>query len=263
MKSIVKKILKTFGVKLVRESEWNKLKIDSDVYGIDFILNIDPKNIFELLKYYKKSRAQLKQDLFVLSELDFKKGGYFVEFGATDGVNLSNTFLLENDFGWRGILSEPAKCWKSELVKNRNANINFDCVWSETGKTLIFREEEVGEFSSIREFGSENYRHSSVQDGIEYPVQTISLEDLLRKYRAPKVIDFLSIDTEGSEYQILSNFNFNEYIFNVIVCEHNYSPMRQKIFSLLTEMGYTRKYESISKFDDWYVRNDREMESIE
>jgi hypothetical protein len=52
-----------------------------------------------------KSRAQLGQDLFVLSELNLKRNGFFVEFGATNGVDLSNTALLEREFGWNGILA--------------------------------------------------------------------------------------------------------------------------------------------------------------
>jgi hypothetical protein len=77
---------------------------------------------------------------------------------------------------------------------------------------------------------------------------------MLGKYNAPKTIEYLSIDTEGSEYEILSGFNFSKYDFRVITCEHNFSPQREKISSLLTEKGYLRLFERISDFDDWYVR---------
>jgi len=87
----------------------------------------------------------------------------------------------------------------------------------------------------------------------EIPSKTISLEDLLGKYDAPSVIDYLSIDTEGSEFEILSSFNFEKYKFRIITCEHNYTENREKIHSLLNEKGYVRKYTEVSKFDDWFV----------
>ena len=102
---------------------------------------------------------------------------------------------------------------------------------------------------------SGNDRHIiSRQEGKKYEVQTISLNDLLRKYQAPKYIDYLSIDTEGSEYEILNAFDFSEYSIGIITVEHNYSPKREMIFALLTSQGYKRKYENISNFDDWYVK---------
>jgi len=85
-----------------------------------------------------------------------------------------------------------------------------------------------------------------------FEVQTISLNDLCKKYNAPAQIDYLSIDTEGSELEILSHHNFNAYTFKVITVEHNYSKNREKIFELLTSKGYLRKYEQLSQTDDWY-----------
>lgn len=90
--------------------------------------------------------------------------------------------------------------------------------------------------------------------GTKYTVNTISLNDLLKKYNAPKTIDYLSIDTEGSEYEILSAFDFNEFSISVITVEHNYTPARAALHELLTKAGYVRKCEEFSKFDDWYVR---------
>ena len=78
--------------------------------------------------------------------------------------------------------------------------------------------------------------------------------DLLASHNAPTEIDYLSIDTEGSEFAILEQFDFDRYDIKVITCEHNYTPLRQQIFDLLTAHGYRRKLEEHSKFEDWYVR---------
>jgi hypothetical protein len=88
----------------------------------------------------------------------------------------------------------------------------------------------------------------------KYNVETITLNDLLEKYNAPNEIDYLSIDTEGSEYDILRSFNFEKYNIKIITCEHNHSVMREKIFSLLSSKGYKRKYSEFSRCDDWYIR---------
>ena len=76
----------------------------------------------------------------------------------------------------------------------------------------------------------------------------------MKKYNAPKHIDYLSIDTEGSEYEILSNFDFSQNTFEVITCEHNYTPSRERLHLLLTKQGYRRVFEDLSLFDDWYVK---------
>lgn len=87
-----------------------------------------------------------------------------------------------------------------------------------------------------------------------YQVKTISLNDLMAEHKAPDKPDYLSIDTEGSELEILQGFDFQRHPFKVITCEHNFTPAREKIHGLLTAAGYVRKYDKISDFDDWYVR---------
>ncbi len=137
------------------------------------------------------SKSQLRQDLFVLSELEFKKNEYFVDFGATNGFDISNSYLLETKFNWKGILVEPSKKWHSKLKKNRKVNINTDCLWSETGKELIFNEVSDGELSTIDKFSSTDQHKCKRLGGKKYKVSTISLKDLLIKYDAPKLIDYL------------------------------------------------------------------------
>jgi FkbM family methyltransferase len=198
-----------------------------------------------------KSHAQLFQDLFVLFTLGEKQGGYFVEFGATDGLFLSNSALLERQYGWNGIVAEPSKNWQPALRRNRHCEVDLRCVWKTSGKKLTFSETDNPEFSTISEFKSidSHDRRSSK----EYEVETVSLNDLLSQHRAPREIDYLSIDTEGSEYTILQNLDFSRWSFKIITVEHNFQKRRTALHALLSSHRYIRIFEAISCFDDWYV----------
>ena len=81
----------------------------------------------------------------------------------------------------------------------------------------------------------------------------MSLADLARTHGAPRDIDYLSIDTEGSELEILASFDFDRHRFRVITCEHNFTATREPLHALLTAHGYVRTLEAISSVDDWYV----------
>ena len=232
----------------------NKDKTRADLEANRLLLELPILTAFRLLKHVTHSKAQLMQDLFVLAETKLKKNGFFVEFGATNGVDLSNTYLLEKEFGWSGILAEPAKRWHADLWNNRNCEIETNCVWQVSNATLTFNEANIAKFSTINSYSAVDLHREARKDGKAYDVKTISLFDLLQKHNAPEKIDYLSIDTEGSELDILSAFNFDRYQISVITCEHNYTAARDKIFSLLTRNGYVRKFQNLSEFDDWYVR---------
>jgi FkbM family methyltransferase len=254
--SKIKSFFHFFRIGILRYSTLEKLLQTQSAAGdIELLLTLPNENASKLLKYLKKSKSQLRQDLFVLSELNFKTNGYFVEFGATNGIDLSNTHLLEKSFGWSGILSEPARCWIKDLQKNRCANISTNCVWKESGSTLMFNEADIAELSTIAAYNESDDHKEHRKQGNKYDVTTVSLNDLLSKFNAPMQIDYLSIDTEGSEYAILSNFDFTKHSFSIITCEHNFSPVREQIYSLLSKHGYIRKYQNLSKFDDWYVKS--------
>lgn len=198
-------------------------------------------------------KSQIGQDVFALYVLNWKKGGFFVEFGATNGVDLSNTYLLEKDYGWNGILAEPAKIWHKDLVANRSASIEFDCVWSRSGEIINFTTTTEAEFSTISSFAKKDVHASSRNRGEMYPVKTISLDDLLKTHNAPAKIDYLSIDTEGSELEILDNFDFNSFAISVITCEHNFSSQREKIYEILSSQGFVRVFVGFSRWDDWFI----------
>lgn len=254
IKSSIKKILKYFNIKLLRDDYYQEL-VQSDGASLDikFLSGINSEFRSDCIDLLSISQSQLRQDLFVLSTLGFKRNGYFVEFGAAGGKSLSNTYLLEKNFDWVGILSEPAKIWHDQLRGCRSSSIDFRCVWSESGESVEFNEAYESELSTISSFSFNDNHAKKRKNGNYYNVKTVSLLDLLTFHQAPSVIDYLSIDTEGSEFEILNAFDFDRFKFRVITCEHNYTSSREDIYNLLTSHGYKRVLENISSFDDWYV----------
>ena len=167
-----------------------------------------------ILTNRKLSKSQLFQDLFVLYFLKNKKNGTFLEFGATNGFEMSNSFTLEHDFQWQGVLAEPSPQWHIQLKKNRpKSTIITECIYSETGKDLDFFVSDQGVFSTLEEF--KNSHISSMpgntkarnESGYNHKVKTISLNDVFIKYFNGVAIDYMSVDTEGSELMILENFD--------------------------------------------------------
>jgi FkbM family methyltransferase len=207
----------------------------------------------ESLEIIRNSKSQLGQDILALSQTGTKQTGYFVEFGATNGLSLSNTYLLEKMYGWKGIVCEPAKKWHEELSQNRSCLIDTRCVYASTGQRIPFSETAIGELSTISAYLKSDAHRVHRKNRTSYEVETVTLKDLLQQHGAPSYIDFLSIDTEGSEYEILRRFDFSSYSFGLICVEHNFTSSREKIHELLFAQGYSRVFVELSGWDDWYV----------
>ena len=211
----------------------------------------------------RKFLSQIGQDKWVLERTNFRRGGYFIDIGAADGLYLSNTYALEKMYGWKGICVEPANKIR-DLRKNRRCIIENSCIYSKSGEFVDFQIDD--EISGIKKY----FDGAHKRKGNIMKIKTITLKDLLKKYNSPKVIDYLSIDTEGSEYEILKNFPFKDYEVKLVTIEHNAHSgkkedlkKREDIFKLLTKNGFirephdnfSRKYGAtgIIDFEDWYV----------
>jgi FkbM family methyltransferase len=267
-KSVIKKIVNTslerIGLRLVKKSSittYEDLAVEYQKNfrsgeDIPFLLSLPAAAIRDVLKLAPFSKSQIRQDLFVLTATNFKRHGFFVEFGATDGISLNNSHLLEKEFSWSGILAEPARMWHKNLRSNRQADISTSCVWSESGKSIEFVEASIPELSTAEEFLKSDSHATSREISKSYSVDTISLNDLLVQYGAPEIIDYLSIDTEGSELSILEPLDFTKWKFRVITVEHNFTNQRKLIHDLLVLNGYVRVCEDASRFDDWYLNKE-------
>ena len=232
----------------------------------DLDANYDPRFLraASLLRDASDEEAMFVRDLvnhddfdivfWVLHETRHKTAGYFVEFGATDGIVASNTYLLEKDHGWRGILAEPNPYWHPGLIGNRQSAIDLRCVFSTTGKKIKFAATRVPALATIAGYIACDGHARSRLDHRIVDVETVSLTDLLCAHGAPRDIDFISIDTEGSEYEILKAFDFSRWNVLLFSVEHNQTGNEPKIDALMRRNGYQRRYANYSTIDAWYRR---------
>jgi FkbM family methyltransferase len=205
------------------------------------------------------SYSQLFQDLWVLYMHGTEQPGFFVEFGACDGLVLSNTALLELKYGWSGILAEPNPRWHADIVRNRKCNICFEGITGGEKETeILFDVEDRPELSRVGDIVPlDNHEASGARSKAkEIRVNCSSLNTLLDRYNAPEAIDFLSIDTEGSELDILESFDFSQWKVRLIAVEHAGDEAKRKsIFTLLSSKGFLRWDMEVSRWDDWYYLN--------
>ncbi len=193
------------------------------------------------------SYSQLKQDLNVVKFFNNEKELYFLDIGANDGITLSNSFLLEKEYKWTGICVEPLPDAFEKLTKCRNVICDNRAVFNKTGLVLKFSESKL--FSGITEYID---KYPNAKNGNQIDVNTITLQDLLLEHKAPNTIHYLSLDTEGTELEILKSVDFNMYKFIYINLEHNFiEPRRTEIKNLLTSNGYI--YTGQNNWDDDYI----------
>jgi FkbM family methyltransferase len=210
-------------------------------------------NLREFVNNGQTTYSQIKQDLFVLYYYQ-DTPGFFVEFGALDGVDTSNTYLLETEHDWKGILAEPLPRFKEALQTNRTASLDFRCVSSASGETIQFG--EVEDFpalsTAVKLKDQDSVWKQRRQNPKIHDVTTVTLDDLLDEHNAPERIDYLSIDTEGAEYEILSNYSFKRN-FNLMTVEHTNAAEEEKLKKLLFAMDYMIVHKDVSTWENWYA----------
>lgn len=202
--------------------------------------------------------SQYKQDKF-LNEVIFnnKKDGFFIDIGAHDGISYSNSLFFERFNNWKGICIEPNPSVFSKLNSLRKStNLNV-CIGA-FNKTIKFT--QIEGYAEMLSGISESYDERHIQriekdiankggkvNEILLEMITLNSIEMLKN----KKIDFISIDTEGNEFDIVSSFNFSELDVNAIVIENNYNDQRIKNFLLQYNFVLLYKLE----FDDVYLNS--------
>lgn len=188
------------------------------------------------------------QDRFILAACGAESGGYFIDSGASDGVSGSNTRMLEQEYGWRGICVEPNDALYARLIRNRTCICLNCCLYDRDGEAEFLEVAEVYG-GIVAEYQPDHLRFVRAflakkigQPATTAPVrkQTRTIRTILHEYRAPRIIDYWSLDTEGSELAILRSFPFEEYLVRFLTVEHNYAPARADIGAFLATRGFRR-----------------------
>jgi len=193
--------------------------------------------------------------------LHHKRNGFFIELGAANGLLLSNTLFFEKKRNWNGICIEPNPANVRSLLNNRNCLISDYCISDVDNEYVDYALN--GLYSGVlATAGTQTQTNNIIK------VKTKTLGTLLKMYKAPKRIDYLSLDVEGHEYTILHKFPFHKYIFNCITVEHasehNGTEMQIKIRKLLEKNSYVFVKGSDDPYnlgiiDDYYVHSSVKM----
>ena len=218
------------------------------------------ERLIESFKDKKNITSQIYQDVCASFIIGEKYDKTFLEFGATDGFHYSNSYMLENNLSWQGVLSEPSPQWHDALKKNRkNSKIISKCIWKESGKKLDFFMSDQGELSTLKDYiesdkismpGNTEVRKKS---GKTIFVETISLNDVIKEYFDNICPSYISIGTEGSEYEILKSLNLKDFRPKLFTIEHNFTENESKIDEYLFNNNYVRIFKKLTAFDGWYI----------
>ena len=215
-----------------------------------------------IIKYY----SQIGQDKYYIENIiNHKKNGYFVDVGANNGINLSNTYVLEKEYNWNGLCIEVDDYLFTELKKNRNCTVVNECVYNTSGiiKTIqvpLANEIPEGNNMLIRikdnpetTFGFAN----QFQEFKTYDKISKTLNDIFVENNVPENIDYMSIDIEGSDYDALLGIDFTKYRINFITIEWGGGTDRldylEKITNLLEKNRY--KLHRINNWDAEFILN--------
>ena len=180
--------------------------------------------------------------------------GVFVEVGALDGIRFSNTYSFECE-GWMGVCIEPHPDYFPLLRANRLGSYCIQAAASNhTGKVEFFAEPR-GEFSTLIEANTQNEMLSKKMEGYKkIIVSTVTLDSILENASINPPIDFVSIDVEGAELNVLNGFNLALYRPSVLVIEANDEVYNNKLDAYMQQHRYF-KAGRLGRSNNFYCRS--------
>jgi FkbM family methyltransferase len=190
---------------------------------------------FQKQQYWVKSFSQEGEDMVLRKEFQDKLNGFYIDIGAYHPKKYSNTYYFYSK-GWRGINVDATPGSMDSFKKERPNDINLEVAISNSKSVLTyytFNEPALNTFSQ---------ELAAIRDGVnsfivtsKTQIQTYSLEEILDKHLPSNIeIDFLDVDVEGFDYQVLSSNNWNKYRPKLILAEQTGTSIEE---NLSTEIG--------------------------
>lgn len=199
------------------------------------------------------SRSQWSQDVFVMHATGLKERGRYLEIGGADGITHSNTYSLSRHLDWTGVLVEPdADMFRIlRAVRGRRDEVLRTAI-SPTGSSGVGALRKAGQLSALRGHEGDDL-HAAARSSTRTfeAVATVSMTEVLRRAGA---LDYLSLDVEGAEPDILESVAWREVAKpRVITVEHNFRASdAERMRRVLGEQGYREVFAG----QDWLRRGD-------
>ncbi len=193
-----------------------------------------------------------------------RKNGFFVEAGVQNPIVNSSCYVLEKHYGWKGICVEPNSHYYARCLKARPGSIVVNVAVADKDGTAVFVETALGGYSGLKErliavenkAKQEGWRKDMWRTGGDYrevEVTTLTLDHLLKKNNAPKIIDYIAMDIEGSEYPSLRAFPFEEH---KVLC---LSIEGRSCNELLKSKGFVHvknEYNTLGPWEQYFVHKE-------
>jgi FkbM family methyltransferase len=200
-----------------------------------------------------------KVDQIIKQYFPEKKNGKCIEVGATDGVYYSNTYHFEKN-GWDCLCIEPVPETFNKLKNNRKNCLNF-AISSENKDEVDFElftikdvDQPHSAMSSLQVddiLVNDIQKHFSNVERKTIKIQTRRLDWCIQNHFNYDEIDFISIDTEGNELDVLKSFDVNAYSLKLLIIENNYNT--SEVEEYLKDFGWEKKQRSF--VNDFFVKN--------
>lgn len=186
--------------------------------------------------YHNLPGSQMGTEEWLINNI-FKdyNNGYFVEIGCYNGIDCSNTIVLEKFFGWSGINVEAGEINYNKLKLNRCNIITVNAAVSNTVGTPVKFAERGGQGKIVSEITKETKKFQEKVENI-ITIKTNTLTNILNTHNAPNMIEYLSVDVEGHEIEVLEGVDFQKYMFLVMQIEKN--NKKKEIISFLNKYKY-------------------------
>jgi FkbM family methyltransferase len=237
------------------------------------------RDVFSSERLRQGYQSQMGQDMF-LNRWFFKNRGpgFFIDVGAFDGILGSNTSYFEKHLQWKGIAFEPNPSAFEVLRATRSCRLIQGCAYHQDGQVpfLALSEREQREGTKLRPPRSllsmvfDSSHGGAMLSGIPGHMDQLQWVERIRKpmklnqilatvpcHRIDtvlndcgvKIVDYLSIDTEGAELEVLRGIDFESVQVNIIGVEHTHTF--SEVYDLLTTSGF--EYQGLLFFDEIFV----------
>tara|TARA_Y100001936_G_C16008710_1_gene632296 strand:+ start:57 stop:851 length:795 start_codon:yes stop_codon:yes gene_type:complete len=199
-----------------------------------------------------EKKSQLHQDMWAAEMNSCESDKFYIDMGAHDGEHISNTYLLDKKYNWRGVCVDPYP----QNMEPRSCIVDKSVLYDKTGEKVTFRNHSESAYSGIEEHIEGSPHDKRTKGSPTSTHYTASARDMLSKYDIPVIVDYLNMDVEGAELKILEGMVkdgvFDKHCFRAMSIEHNWvEPNRSQIRKLLESQGYT--YYGSESWDDYYV----------